>query len=304
LFPMTSLAAVGEGMIASSLLWLTLFLVLFRTHTVPGAVCAISLAALGALTHESAAVFFVGIAGIAIMRLRGAGPVASMTHLAIFTAATWSAGYLVSAVLCARDPINRGDFLIGMFALAFIEQNGLSLTAVATIVSCFSISRIVRAQNKGEATQPILQRAVIFFVLTAALLLFFPEWTITPLAQFSGRGLPVLGTTALSFGLWWACRRGAKAELLLSTSALLVLCGLLFTQSVAQIMMTRQWAGTVSTVTRIIERSEALVPWQTALAAAAPVNPVLWKEMTWYSQIQTLSLLLAPYGRVHTLIDA
>ena len=162
----------------------------------------------------------------------------------------------------------------------------------------------MRAQNKGEITQPIVLSSVSFFVLVAALLLFLPEWTVTPVAQFSGRGLPVLGTTLLSFGLWAGWRSGVKPEFLLSKPALLVLFGLLLTQSVAQIMMTRQWANTLGTVTRIIERREGRVPWQTALETAAPRNPLLWKEMTWYSEIQALSLLLAPQGRVHALIDA
>jgi hypothetical protein len=69
-------------------------------------------------------------------------------------------------------------------------------------------------------------------------------------------------------------------------------------------MMTREWTNTVGVVTRIIERREGRVPWRTAFEIAAPRNPILWEEMTWYSEIQTLSLLLAANGRVHALIDA
>jgi hypothetical protein len=301
LCPMTSLAAIGEGMIASCLLWIIFFLVLFRTRTIWGAILAVSLTALGAVTHESAAVFFVGIAAIAIMGMRGSSAVQRLTHFAISTAAIWSACYLISVILYPRDPVNLGDFLIGILALAFVELHGVNLTAVATIVSCASIFWIVRAQHK---TQPILLSSISFFALVAALLLFLPEWTVTPVAQFSGRGLPVLGTTLLSFGLWAGWRNGVKPEFLLSKPALLVLFGLLLTQSVAQIMMTRQWANTLGTVTRIIERSEGPVPWQAALEITAPLNPILWKEMTWYSEIEALSLLLAPQGRVHALIDA
>jgi hypothetical protein len=108
----------------------------------------------------------------------------------------------------------------------------------------------------------------------------------------------------LSFALWAAWRSGVKPEFLFSKPALLVLFGLLLTQSVAQIMMTRQWANTLGSVTRIIERQEGRVPWRRALEIAAPRNPLLWTEMTWYSEIQALSLLLAPQGRVHALIDA
>ena len=301
LCPMTSLAAIGEGMIASCLLWIIFFLVLFRTRTIWGAILAVSLTALGAVTHESAAVFFVGIAAIAIMGMRGSSAVQRLTHFAISTAAIWSACYLISVILYPRDPVNLGDFLIGILALAFVELHGVNLTAVATIVSCASIFWIVRAQHK---TQPILLSSISFFALVAALLLFLPEWTVTPVAQFSGRGLPVLGTTLLSFGLWAGWRNGVKPEFLLSKPALLVLFGLLLTQSVAQIMMTRQWANTLGTVTRIIERSEGAVPWQAALEITAPLNPILWKEMTWYSEIEALSLLFAPQGRVHALIDA
>ncbi len=304
LIPMTSLAAIGEGMIASCLLWNIFFLVLFRTSSIWGAILAIFLTALGAVTHESAAVFFVGVAAIALMRLRGSSTVEWLTQFAISAAAIWSACYLISVILHPRDPVNVGDFLIGVFALAFVELQGVNLTAVATIVSCVSIFWIMRAQNKGEIIQPILLTSVSLFVLVAALLAFIPEWTVTPVAQFSGRGLPVLGTTLLSFGLWAGWRNGVKPEFLLSKPALLVLFGLLLTQSVAQIMMTRQWANTLGTVTRIIERREGRVPWQTALKTAAPRNPLLWKEMTWYSEIQALSLLLAPQGDVHTLIDA
>jgi hypothetical protein len=304
LLPMTSLAAIGEGMIASCLLWIIFFLVLFRTHTTRGAIFTISLTALGGVSHESAAVFFVGIAAIAILRMRGGSAVERSTQFAISAAAIWSACYLISVILHPRDPVNVGDFLIGVLALAFVELQGVNLPAVATIVAFVSIFRIIRAQNNLEKTRPILLISFSLFVLTAALLLFLPEWTITPVAQFSGRGLPVLGTTLLSFGLWAGWRNGVKPEFLLSKPALLVLFGLLLTQSVAQIMMTRQWANTLGTVTRIIERREGRVPWQTALETAAPRNPILWKEMTWYSEIQALSLLLAPKGRIHALIDA
>jgi hypothetical protein len=304
LCPMTSLAAIGEGMIASCLLWIIFFLVLFRTHTIWGAILAVSLTALGAVTHESAALFFVGIAAIAIMRMRGSSAVERLTQFAISAAAIWSACYLIWVILHPRDPVNRGDFLIGTLALAFVELHGVNLTAVATIVSCVSIFWIMRAQHKAEKTRLILLSSIGFFALLAALLLFLPEWTATPVAQFSGRGLPVLGTTLLSFALWVGWRNGVKPELLLSKPALLVLFGLLLTQSLAQITMTRQWANTLGTVTRIIERWEGAVPWQTALETTAPLNPILWKEMTWYSEIQPLSLLLAPQGRVHAVIDA
>jgi hypothetical protein len=301
---MTSLAAIGEGMIASCLLWIIFFLVLFRTHSVWGAIFTISLTALGAVTHESAAVFFVGIAALAIMRMRDRSAVERLTQFAISAAAIWSACYLISVILHPRDLVNLGDFLIGILALAFVELQAVNLTAVAAIVAFVSIFRIMRAQSKGEKIQPILFISTSLFVLVAALLLFLPEWTVTPVAQFSGRGWPVLGTTLLSFALWAGWRNGVKPEFLLSKPALLVLCGLLVTQSVAQIMMTRQWAITLGTVTRIIERREGRVPWQTALEIAAPRNPLLWEEMIWYSDIQALSLLLAPQGRVHALIDA
>ena len=304
LCPMTSLAAIGEGMIASCLLWVIFFLVLFRAQSTWGAILAISLTALGAVTHETAAIFFVGIAALAIMRMRDSSAVERLTQLAISAAAIWSACYLISVVLHPRDPANRADFLIGILALAFVELHGVNLTAVVTMVSCLTIFWIMRAQNKVEKTQPILLTCMIFFVLVAALLVFLPEWTVTPVAQFSGRGLPVLGTTLLSFGLWAGWRSGMKPEFLLSKPVLLVLCGLLLTQSVAQIMMTRQWANTLGTVRGIIERREGRVPWQTALETAAPRNPILWKEMIWYSEIQPLSLLLAPQGRVHAVIDA
>src|SRR5205085_6691509 len=142
-----------------------------------------------------------------------------------------------------------------------------------------------------EAQVVVLTATIGCFILAALLFLFWPEWTIAPAAQFSGRGLPVLGTTMLSFGLWAGWRSGVKPEFLLPKPALLVLCGLLLTQSVAQIMMTRQWANTLDMVTGIIERREGRVPWQTALETAAPRNPILWKEMIWYSEIQPLSLL-------------
>jgi hypothetical protein len=305
LLPMTSLAAIGEGMIASCLLWITFLLVLFRAHSIWGAILTISLTALEAATHESAAVFFVGIAAIAMMRVRGASGLERLTQFAISVAAVWSACYLISVILHPREPANRDDFLNAVFALAFVRQNGrINLTAVASIISCASIFWIALAQHKGGKSQPVVLTATIgVFILAAALFLFSPEWTITPAAQFSGRGLPVLGTTMLSFGLWAGWRSGMKPEFLLSKPALLVLCGLLLTQSVAQITMTREWANTLGTVTRIIERREGRVPWQTALEIAAPRNPILWEEMTWYSEIQPLSLLLAPKGRVRALID-
>jgi hypothetical protein len=124
LLPMTSLAAIGEGMIASCLLWIIFFLVLFRTHRIWGAILTISLTAVGAVTHESAAVFFVGIAAIAMMRMRGAAGVERLTQFAISVAAVWSACHLISVILHPREPTNRADFLNAVFALGFVEQDG------------------------------------------------------------------------------------------------------------------------------------------------------------------------------------
>ena len=306
LLPITSLVAIGEGMIASCFLWVIFFLVLFRTHSIWGAVVTISLTALGAVTHESAAVFFVGIAAIAMMRMRGSSGIAWLTQFAISLAAVWSACYLISVILHPREPANRADFLSGILSLEFVKKYGrINLTAVSTIIACASIFWITCTQCRGKKTQPIvLAIAISLFVLAAALFIFLPEWTVTPAAQFSGRGLPVLGTTVLAFGLWASWRSGRKPEFLLSKPALLVLCGLLLTQSVAQITMTREWANTLGSVTRIIEQSEGRVPWQTAFETAASDNPILWKEMTWYSEIEAMSLLLAPEGRIHALIDA
>lgn len=305
LLPMTSLAAIGEGMIAACLLWITFFLVVFRANSICGAIFAISLVALGAVTHESAAVFFVGIAAVAIMDVRGNSKIRLLTRLAIAVAAAWSACYLISVILHPREPANRDDFLIGILALQFIEKNGrMNLPAVATIFSCVSILWIMCAQHDGVDARPVALTSVSCLVLIVALFLFLPDSTLAPAAQFSGRGLPVLGTTALCFGMWAGWRSGVKPEFLLSKPALIVLCGLLLTQSVAQIVMTRQWAATLGTVSRIIERSQGVVPWQTAQEAAAPLDPALWIEMTWYSEIQALSLVLAPQGRVHALIDA
>src|SRR5205807_4712118 len=121
LIPMTSLAAIGEGMIASCLLWIIFFLVLFRTRSIWGAILAIFLTALGAVTHESAAVFFVGIAAIALIRMRASSAMERLPQSAISAAAIWSACYLISVILHPRDPVNVGDFLIGTFALAFVE---------------------------------------------------------------------------------------------------------------------------------------------------------------------------------------
>jgi hypothetical protein len=304
LLPMTSLAAIGEGMIASCLLWITFFLVLFRTNSFWGTFFAVCFTALGAATHESAAVFFVGIAVIALARMRGGSAVHLLTQFAIFGAAIWSVCYLTSVILHPRAPTNLVDFLIGFIALAFVERNGVNITAFSTIVACVSVLRVVFTEGNGEEIRSIVMSFMSFCVVAAMLFLFVPEWTITPVSQFEGRGWPVLGTTLLSFGLWAAWRSDVKPEFLLSKPALLVLCGLLLTQSVAQIMMTRQWATTAGAVTRVIARSKGLVPWRTALETADVLNPILWKEMTWYSEICAMSLLLAPEGRVHALIDA
>jgi hypothetical protein len=110
LLPITSLVAIGEGMIASCFLWVIFFLVLFRTHSTWGAVVTISLTALGAVTHESAAVFFVGITAILIMRMRGSSGVERLIQCAISVAAIWSACYLISVILHPREPANRADF--------------------------------------------------------------------------------------------------------------------------------------------------------------------------------------------------
>jgi hypothetical protein len=137
---------------------------------------------LGAVIYKSAAVFFIGIAAVAIICMRGSSAVSRLTQLAISAAGIWSACYLFSVILHPREPANRADFLDAILGLAFVKRNGrINLTAISTIIACASIFWITRARHKGEEIQPIAVTAAIsFFTLAAALFLFLPELTVTP----------------------------------------------------------------------------------------------------------------------------
>ena len=67
--------------------------------------------------------------------MRRSSAVERFKQFAISAAAIWSACYLISVILHPRDPVNVGDFLIGVFAIAFVELQGVNLTAIVTIVS-------------------------------------------------------------------------------------------------------------------------------------------------------------------------
>ena len=238
------------------------------------------------------------------MRMRGSSAVERLTQFAISAAAIWSACYLISVILHPRDPVNRGDFLIGTLALAFVELHGVNLTAVATIVSCVSIFWIMRAQHKGEKTQLILLSSISFFVLACCVIAVF-----TGMDRYSRRSIQWARVAGARHNVAFVWAVGGLEKRCETGIPVLKACpsGLVWIAAYSECCPNNDDAavGQYARHRNADHRAtEGRVPWQTALKPTAPRNPILWKEMTWYSEIQALSLLLAPQGRVHALIDA
>jgi hypothetical protein len=311
IIPTTSFMGIGEGIIASCLMWLLYFLVEFRIEAWFTGLLAVALATGCFYLHEAAFPFMLGIALLALSRARKAHNISFLCYLLVGLAALASSIHLFYFVVFPRDSFERGTFLIGLLAefLATPQGPGVNLPTVAAIAVglCLLLVHFPRRLSDEQRQRRVVTACKVsgaLFGLIAVLFLTLPEWVIIPHAYFAARGLPIVLTTVMAGIMHLLLREGWTADRLAPTPVKLLLAGIIPLQLLVQTIMTQHWASYRHDLADLVATHAGIIDWKTASRTLNPHQTFFRRHLVRSWSLQPLSIVLAPHGQVLSVVDA
>ncbi len=299
--PATSFIGGGEGLIASCLLWLVFFLVLFRTRSPAGGVAAILLTLVCACAHEASFVFMGGLGCLALWRARRAGGFERLVLVALALAAAAASLHLFAWVVSPRSVVERSNFLVSLLGGFLGTPQAPNLPALASLVALFAIVAVyIRGPARARGTVAV---ALALFAAAAILVLVDGDGVLAPSRYFAARGLPLIGTTALAFGLFLLDRRGIPPARLVTPPAALILLGLLLTQTTMQLAMTARWEAYTQDMRVLVSRPRGAIAFADASRMINPAGTRFRAELLKSWSVEPLSIVLAPGGLVLSVLE-
>lgn len=298
--PAANFIGISEGIIASCLLWLAFLLVMFRLQRPLGAIAALATTAACAVAHEAAVIGLLLIGWLAAtqyVRLRGAARLSAIL-VAIISVA--GACYMTRWILFPRSSIERSDFLGALLGGFLGSPQAPNLPAIASLAAAISIATAVawRARAAAAATVgaiAVLACAVIFAAM--------PEALASPSRFFAARALPLMVTT-LIIAIFLVMRgRGGIPERIVTTPTLVVVVVLVLAQAGMQAVATSLWRGYTDDLRALVATSRGEIPHNRALKTLDPKGYRFRREMLQTWSVQPLSILLAPAGRVTSIVE-
>jgi hypothetical protein len=297
--PTTSFIGIGEGVIASCLLWLALLLVWFRMDRGWGALPAIVAAIACAFSHESAMLCLVLIAALAASRVRNARGFARAAAIVVAVVTAAGAFYMLRWIVFPRSAIERSDFLVSLLGGFLGTPRAPNLSALASFAAAAAIlfSQIQRLRVAAAG----LCLAVLALLLL--LLVAMPEDAIAPSRFFAARGLPVALTTLIALVFLLMKRRGLSPSQFANAPLLAVLLGLSIFQPLAQAIMTENWNAYVHDLRGIVSTRQGIVTHTDAMRILDADRTRFRRELLESWSVEPLSIVLAPHGRVTAVVE-
>jgi hypothetical protein len=311
--PAASFQGIGEGMIASCLMWLLFFLVEFDSPGRFRLLAAIALAGACFTLHEAAFPFLFGIALLAGARAREARGFRRMCFILVALLAIAAAIHLLYLVIYPRDAINRGAFLFSLFSDAWVaitpEGAGVNLPAFAGLAIGLCLLLVhFPVHRSEEQRQRLLLRAswwsIGFFAVVAGLFLAAPEWVTISHTFHAARGLPIMATMVMAGAIHLLRRSGKAPDRLAPIPIRAVLVAIIPMHLVMQTVLTTQWASYRHDLSDLIATRNGIIAADTASAILDPQHTYLRGALVAAWSIQPLSIVLAPEGRVRSIVDA
>lgn len=308
--PTTSFMGVGEGMIASCLMWLLYFLVEFRMQGWLTGVLAFVLATCCFNLHESAFPFLLGIALLSLSRVPTARGFAFVFSILVALAAFAASIHLFYLVLFPRDSFERGAFLAGLLVefLVTLQGPGFNLPTVASLAlaTCLLLVHFPRHLSEEERRRRVLKACKVsggIFGIIALLFLALPEWVIIPHAYFAARGLPVIATTIMAGMIHFMLRAGWTTDRLLPEPVRLLLIAIIPLQFLMQIVMTQHWASYRRDLADLVATHTGVIEWNVASETINPHHTFFRRHLLRAWSVEPLSMVLAPDDRVRAIVD-
>ncbi|HEY1615352.1 MAG TPA: hypothetical protein VGF97_16850 [Rhizomicrobium sp.] len=299
--PLTGFIGIGEGIIASCLLWLLFLLFAFRLREPWGAAAAILLAIACAFVHEAAFAFMAGLSLAALLRAWRAHGLERLAALCVAMVAGIAALYLLGWTLAPRSAIERSNFLFGLLGSFFGTGREPNLAALASTAAALAVAAM--AWTRGRTSWPAWGAALIF-VIAAGFMLAMPDRLITPGRYFAARGLPVMFTTAAAAILYIAKERGVSPARFVTRPVAAILLGLILTQAALQLTMTERWWTYTGDLRSLVASRHGVVSFDESSRAINPSGSRFRRELLESWSVEPLSLVLAPHGQVQAWVEA
>ena len=297
--PATNFIGIGEGVIASCLLWLAFLLTWFRMDRSWGALAAIVAAIACAFSHESAMLCLVLIAALAASRVRNAK---GFTRAAAIVAAVVSAAgalYLLRWIVFPRSTIERSDFLVSLLGGFLGTPRAPNPSALASLAAAAAILLSQNAWLRAAAAGLCLVALALLLLLLVAM----PGDTIAPIRFFAARGLPVALTTLIALAFLLMKRRGLFPAQFANLPLLAVLLGLCVFQPLAQAIMTENWNAYVRDLRAVVSTRQGIVTHTDAMHTLDANGTPFRRELLESWSVEPLSIVLAPHGHVTTVFE-
>lgn len=300
--PATSFIGIGEGIIASCLLWFAFLLIEFRSRNAIGALACVAVTAAAALSHEAAALCLVVIACAVLLRLSDTKGICRAALLVAALIALAGAADMARWILFPRSLVERGDFLVSMLGGFLGSPSAPNIPALASVVA--AVACLAAWFFGGKWARGAAVAAIAIFAVLLAVLVIVPGAAIAPSRFFAARGLPVALTTLLAALFLFLRRRGVTPARFVTRAVLAIMLALAVVQAAMQLVITEQWAGYVAGLRAIVSTETGIVSHDRAMHVVDPQGARFRRELLESWSVEPLAIVLAPEGHVRAFIAA
>ena len=308
----SAFAAINEGATAAAWFWLLLLMLLFRPAR--GAALAVTaLLALGTvLLHEGMVLLAPVLAAVALWRRRH--ETQRGARLAFAALAIWFA--LVVAVqadflLDPSHPANRAAYFTELFSLWWLYGlwGTINLPALFGIagLGLLLLAWLAALWRNGALRSRLwlivwiaFAAACIAAVIDAAL----SDAMFAAQAELNARNHPILISLPLALIAFYAAAKPEAARLLPFRHAYALCLGLAAAGTLWHIEATRRWSDYLAVFRETLRQNRGLVAWEDAAAKLAPAERRLFEGMSHFWIEPSMSIVLAPGGKVAAIIAA
>jgi hypothetical protein len=307
--PATSFWGIGEGIIASCLMWLLFFLVEFDGAGRWRLPAAVALAGACFTLHEAAFPFMFGLALLAGARASEARGLRRVCFILVALLAIAAAIHLLYLVIYPRDAANRDDFLHSLLTVITPQRFVTNLPTFAGLAVglCLLLAHFPVYRSE-EQRQRLLLRAswwsIGFFAVVAGLFLAIPEWITFTIGFHAARGLPVMATTVMAGAIHLLRRSGKAPDRLAPIPVRRVIAAIIPMHLVIQTVLTTQWASYRHDLSALVAARDGIIAWDAASSVLNSQQSRVRSKMVLDSTTHSLAIILAPEGHVRSIVDA
>lgn len=298
--PAANFIGISEGIIASCLLWLAALLVMFRLTQPLGALAALTASVACAVAHEATLVCLLLVACLAIAQVKTLSGFCRVASALVAIVDIAGALYMARWIAAPRSAIERGDFLVSVLGGFAGSPTAPNLAAIASILAVLFVVAVLFSRRRSVAVATVGMAAVLACAVAFA---FAPAALAAPSRFFAARGLPIVMTTALvgTFGL--LRRRGITPALFVTRPVVAVVLALTLAQGSMQLGATNLWRDYVSDLRGLVASERGAISHAAAMAALDPNGARFRRELLQSWSVQPLSIVLAPAGRVVSVVE-